>query len=398
MMTSAVTSAISRKLQRKPAVGTGRTSYWTVKPALTNKEFSSWTFSKENPTADDLAKQFQQQRFSSNDQAVTAQQRCKISNNANLAEATSSSPRKTGARLRKNSCNRFTARLHSNSRIRATRLHTRFLTRAKHLHALGRPDFRLRSVHVKPDFELVSGRDTDHVDGGTRRRHGATQGGARRRKAATCVTLNGSGIQLAVGPQPLRLRNQNFGLAHRIMVKRLAKSPHDPLGITDSSCKNRLVVVSVQYGPFNTYIPIRSTTIGKSRVAKDPITTHTSWRLNSDIASVTSWLKSRLVKDKVKSGSKSSVLNQQRRGSMKAKSVWVKFLPQRDLNGQSVKPKLNRSHNVSARTLVDIHTGKTIKDNRYKASQESIIWYLDSGCARHMTGNPKLLSDVMQYK
>ncbi|KZV35226.1 hypothetical protein F511_42365 [Dorcoceras hygrometricum] len=50
-------------------------------------------------------------------------------------------------------------------------------------------------------------------------------------------------------------------LTHRIMVKRLATSPHDPLGITDSACKNQLVMVSVQYGPFNTYIPIRSTTI-----------------------------------------------------------------------------------------------------------------------------------------
>ncbi|KZV30794.1 dentin sialophosphoprotein-like [Dorcoceras hygrometricum] len=95
-------------------------------------------------------------------------------------------------------------------------------------------------------------------------------------------------IQLAVGPQPLRLRSHNSGLAHRIMVKRLATSPHDPLGITDSTCKNQLVVVSVQYGPFNPYIPIRSTTIGKSRVAIDPIAMHTSWRSNSDIASVTS--------------------------------------------------------------------------------------------------------------
>ncbi|KZV38069.1 hypothetical protein F511_16089 [Dorcoceras hygrometricum] len=77
--------------------------------------------------------------------------------------------------------------------------------------------------------------------------------------SGTCVTLNGSGIQLAVGPQPLRLRNHNSGLAHRIM-----------------------------YGPFNPYIPIRSTTIGKSRVAKDPIAMRTSWRSNSDIASVTS--------------------------------------------------------------------------------------------------------------
>ncbi|KZV30625.1 hypothetical protein F511_11142 [Dorcoceras hygrometricum] len=62
------------------------------------------------------------------------------------------------------------------------------------------------------------------------------------------------------------------------------------LGITDSACKNQLVVVSVQYGPFNPYIPIRSTTIGKSRVAKDPIAMHTSWRSDSDITSVTSTL------------------------------------------------------------------------------------------------------------
>ncbi|KZV51307.1 hypothetical protein F511_17545 [Dorcoceras hygrometricum] len=114
----------------------------------------------------------------------------------------------------------------------------------------------------------------------------AANGGGRRR--ATCVTLNGSGIQLAVGPQPLRLRNHNFGLVHRIMVKRLTTSPHDPIGITDSACKNQFVVVSVHYGHFNTYIPIRSMTIGKSSVARDPIAMHTSWRSNSDIASVTS--------------------------------------------------------------------------------------------------------------
>ncbi|KZV24642.1 carboxyl-terminal-processing peptidase 1, chloroplastic [Dorcoceras hygrometricum] len=72
------------------------------------------------------------------------------------------------------------------------------------------------------------------------------------------------------------------------MVKRLATSPHDPLGIIDSACKNQLIMVSVQYGPFNTYIPIRSMTIGKSRVARDPITMHTSRRSNSDITCVTS--------------------------------------------------------------------------------------------------------------
>ncbi|KZV39878.1 hypothetical protein F511_18682 [Dorcoceras hygrometricum] len=90
-------------------------------------------------------------------------------------------------------------------------------------------------------------------------------------------TGTSNGIQQAVGPQPLWLRNHNFVLAQRIMVKLLA-SRHDPLGIIDSVCKNQLVVVSVQYGPFNTYIPIRSTTIGKSRVARDPISMHTSWR------------------------------------------------------------------------------------------------------------------------
>ncbi|KZV16831.1 hypothetical protein F511_36709 [Dorcoceras hygrometricum] len=60
------------------------------------------------------------------------------------------------------------------------------------------------------------------------------------------------------------------------------------LGITDSACKNQSVMVSVQYGPFNTNISIRSTTIGKSKVARDPITMHTSRRSNSDIACVTS--------------------------------------------------------------------------------------------------------------
>ncbi|KZV23907.1 hypothetical protein F511_19310 [Dorcoceras hygrometricum] len=60
--------------------------------------------------------------------------------------------------------------------------------------------------------------------------------------AAAC-----GGIQLAVGPQPLRLRNHNSGLAQRIMVKRLATSPHDPLGITDSACKNPVGRDSIGY-------------------------------------------------------------------------------------------------------------------------------------------------------
>ncbi|KZV16784.1 hypothetical protein F511_15420 [Dorcoceras hygrometricum] len=74
-----------------------------------------------------------------------------------------------------------------------------------------------------------------------------------------------------------------------------------------------------------------------------------------------SWLKNRLEKDKEKAVPKSSVPNQQRRGSTKTKSVWVKVQPTHDLNDQSTKQNLNRSHNISARTLVDVHTGKTVK-------------------------------------
>ncbi|KZV27821.1 emp24/gp25L/p24 family of membrane trafficking protein (ISS) [Dorcoceras hygrometricum] len=71
-----------------------------------------------------------------------------------------------------------------------------------------------------------------------------------------------------------------------------------------------------------------------------------------------SWLTNRLEKDKAKAVPNSSVPNQQRRGSTKAK--WVKVQPKRDLNGQSTKPKLIRSHKNLARTLVDIHTGITV--------------------------------------
>ncbi|KZV34383.1 triacylglycerol lipase [Dorcoceras hygrometricum] len=78
-----------------------------------------------------------------------------------------------------------------------------------------------------------------------------------------------------------------LGLRRRRRVYEEKRGGYLALGITDSACKNQLVVVSVQYGPFNPYIPIRSTTIGKSRVAKDPIAMHTSCRSNSDILSLT---------------------------------------------------------------------------------------------------------------
>ncbi|KZV17868.1 hypothetical protein F511_43629 [Dorcoceras hygrometricum] len=174
------------------------------------------------------------------------------------------------------------------------------------------------------------------ISGDDRRRRvggggdGVFERGRRRRWCLGFLVMRVEWIQLAVGPQPLWLRNHNSGPAQRIRVKRLATSPHDrksyfsksssraqhielsiragisnlvlcdpqwfrdtasrgpttivapesqfrtyptdhgkassntahdPLGITDSACKNQSVVVSVLYGPFNPYIPIRSTTI-----------------------------------------------------------------------------------------------------------------------------------------
>ncbi|KZV38477.1 hypothetical protein F511_37153 [Dorcoceras hygrometricum] len=132
-----------------------------------------------------------------------------------------------------------------------------------------RPDeFVTNGISLSWWSEQVQPRRRRHTaaarEGGGRERRGRREGWRLlvNREASTCVTLNGSEIQLVVGSQPLRLRNHNFGLTHRIM-----------------------------YGPFNTYIPIRSTTIGKSRVARDPITMHTPWRSNSDITCVTRRLK-----------------------------------------------------------------------------------------------------------
>ncbi|KZV25584.1 hypothetical protein F511_21287 [Dorcoceras hygrometricum] len=199
---------------------------------------------------------------------------------------------------------------------RGVRLAPTNFTRKLALQRLAVVVLRIRSTTeiTIPSLVCTRKRDESFTDGISssrrleqvrRRRQRAEHGGGASRRARSVGEEGGGGgyslgfcesccfdnvtlgIQLAVGPQQLRLRNHNFGLTHRIMVKRLETSPHDPLGITDSACKNPSVMVSVHYGPFNTYIPIRSTTIGKSRVARDPITMHTSWRSNSDIACVT---------------------------------------------------------------------------------------------------------------
>ncbi|KZV31184.1 hypothetical protein F511_05657 [Dorcoceras hygrometricum] len=106
----------------------------------------------------------------------------------------------------------------------------------------------------------------------------------RRSKAAAACT-GGGGVMF----------EEMWGGAFR------ARYLYDPQWFRDTASREPTTIVApelkipdlpngscIQYGTFNPYIPIRSTTIGKSRVAKDPIAMHTSWRLNSDIASVTS--------------------------------------------------------------------------------------------------------------
>ncbi|KZV18805.1 hypothetical protein F511_25732 [Dorcoceras hygrometricum] len=74
-----------------------------------------------------------------------------------------------------------------------------------------------------------------------------------------------------------------------------------------------------------------------------------------------SWLKNRLDKDKAKAGSKSYVQHQPWRNSRKAKSGWRKTQPRRDLYGQHMKSKLNRSNCNYAQNLKDTYTGNTVK-------------------------------------
>ncbi|KZV27184.1 hypothetical protein F511_31125 [Dorcoceras hygrometricum] len=81
--------------------------------------------------------------------------------------------------------------------------------------------------------------------------------------------------------------------------------------------------------------------------------------------SKTSWLKNRLDKDKAKAGSKSFVSHQPRRSSKKVKSVWRKVQSRRDMNGQNIKPTLNRSHNILHRPLWTIILGKLLKSFKY---------------------------------
>ncbi|KZV31207.1 hypothetical protein F511_14902 [Dorcoceras hygrometricum] len=85
-----------------------------------------------------------------------------------------------------------------------------------------------------------------------------------------------------------------------------------------------------------------SVSLGKLHETQKPLNDKSGLGNFGESSSEGTWLTNRLEKDKVKAGPKSSVPNQQRLGSTKAKSVWVKVQTKRDLNGPSTMPKLNR--------------------------------------------------------
>ncbi|KZV47783.1 hypothetical protein F511_34444 [Dorcoceras hygrometricum] len=120
--------------------------------------------------------------------------------------------------------------------------------------------------------------ESPHRNGRNKSDGGSVGGGQRRR--------GGDGVGRRGEERKGEYKLKSFwDKASRGLTTFVTPKPH--FRITDSACKNQSVMVSVQYGPFNKNIPIRSTTIGKSRVARDPITMHTSWRSNSDITCVT---------------------------------------------------------------------------------------------------------------
>ncbi|KZV51677.1 Tau class glutathione S-transferase [Dorcoceras hygrometricum] len=135
---------------------------------------------------------------------------------------------------------------------------------------------RLRQSGPRPDTRLLRQPALEGLTRSTRtdspRRVGRNR--FRQLKAATAAACLERRRRLLCSRKPHSPKSSSY-------------AQHIELSITDSACKNQLVVVSIQYGPFNPYIPIRSMTTGKSRVAKDPIAMRTSWRSNSDIASVT---------------------------------------------------------------------------------------------------------------
>ncbi|KZV36931.1 hypothetical protein F511_16626 [Dorcoceras hygrometricum] len=169
---------------------------------------------------------------------------------------------------------------------------------------------RQTSFSIQIDLLVLSSQYSAHMSKISRGNRHFTVGGGRLRQSGPrpeMISLRSvctrilmdfitNGFSSKIWPEQIPAREAaaeaactgDGGVHRRRRRERLATSLHDPLGITDSAYKNQLFVVSVQYGPFNPYIPIRSTTIGKSRVAKDLIAMRTSWRSNSDIASVTS--------------------------------------------------------------------------------------------------------------
>ncbi|KZV34685.1 hypothetical protein F511_21800 [Dorcoceras hygrometricum] len=146
------------KLKRCVLEPAARGFYWTVKPALTNKEFSSWTFSKANPTADDLAKQFQQRRkFNSNEKFSSDAGFIFSTKNSDFSARSKILEQKTPPVEIRKDFSRVQGRIHailSQSFVQATNQQVRDLGRIRAIELL--PDFVQTAGFVLPDFTPYS--------------------------------------------------------------------------------------------------------------------------------------------------------------------------------------------------------------------------------------------------
>ncbi|KZV34509.1 hypothetical protein F511_14709 [Dorcoceras hygrometricum] len=166
--------------------------------------------------------------------------------------------------------------------------------------------------------------------------------------------------------------NKSYRSLHKL--QEIQKSVYDRTGLGFNNSKNSEGETSTQsqpaYDKFNKMSFVKANVIYdccESMIYDD----QTSQKLNHNGKagigfqklenSKPSWLKNKLDKDKAKAGRKSFVPNQPWRSSTKVKSGWKNVQPKRDLSGQSMKSKLNRSHSTYAKTLMDSYTGRTVK-------------------------------------
>ncbi|KZV55474.1 hypothetical protein F511_15256 [Dorcoceras hygrometricum] len=172
----------------------------------------------------------------------------------------------------------------------------------------------------------------------------------------------------------MRIENELLRTRAFHKIQEIQKSVHDRTGLGFSSSESSEGETSTQsqpaYDKFNKMSFVKANVIHdcvESMIFDDQNSQKLKDNGKAGIGfskpenSKPSWLKKRLDKDKAKSGQKPFVPNQSWRSSTKVKSGWTKVQRKRDLYGQHMKSKLNRSHCNYAQTLKDTYNGKTVK-------------------------------------